>query len=257
MKNNLSQIESTTNETMDEYYAKVSQQIIALMKEQKFIEAIKILDEEMEQAYIPFEIMENFIKTRSDIDQLVREQTYENKFLNASRNEMWNYIYNQNKHTLDTSLFVVYLNKWKLLDEMDKAFINQIFTDKTIPNVDKTNFFQILVGYHNDDGTSFEYHWYNDYLKKEFIINENVCNTYNNQLKILVNALEKNFMKDPSRSSIAVDLVYALHTKFIPMPINFDNNDIINTLKNITNALFNDEQIIKNSITVLLKEFLE
>lgn len=239
---------------IEQYYSNISQQTIALITEKKYEQAINILNEELNQPYIPYDIYEKLLQSKLDIEKMLLEDTYIKKFDSLTKREIWSQVYNENNNFIDISYISILLEKYENeFDDYDVTMINDILNNKKINNVDKW----LLIELISQLKLNYSFSMYNSFLDKKISFNLETLQTSQDQLVIIAKELSNLLAKQPSELEIALQLLQALHTKFIPNEISFNNHDIINTLKNVVLALFNHEQLVTNDITKLLKEFLE
>ncbi len=239
---------------INEYYTSICKDILQLIQEQKYNEALAIIDAELEQPYIPTEYYQKLIQIRDDTIFEKKEVEYENKINSMSKLEIWNKIYDEKKHVFDDVYFNLLLNKYgEEFDKTDFAIIEKIFSDKKLDNVSKS----ILLNFLQSSKIDYEFNFYNNYLNDFFKINPIIQTDLNKQVIDLCKELEKHFAKNISKSEIAISLIQVLATKFVPNNIHFNKNDIINSVINITNSLFGEEQINKNDITDILDSYIK
>lgn len=242
---------STKN--LNEYYADIAQKVLELVKDEKFSEALSILDEELDQPYIPADFYHNLNQIKLDIECQLKEEEYSQKVANLSKLEIWNLVYDEKQHKFDDVYFNILLSKYNNeLDDIDFALINKIFVDKKIDNVSKS----IMINNLRELKINHTFSLYNSFLDKLFDFNPMLNFELDEQVVEIANKIDEIFLKDPSKSEIALSLLQVLATKFIPKRIMFDNNDIINTVVNMTNSLFSEENIIENEISNILKEYI-
>lgn len=242
------------NNEIDQYYSDISQQIIVLIKEKKYIQAINILNEELNQPYVPYDIYERLNQSKIDIERMQIEESYDKKFNLLTKREIWNQIYNEANHFIDISYISILLEKYEHeFNDYDVTMLNNILNNKHINNVDKWLLIELILQLKLD----YPFSMYNSFLDKKMSFNLETLTGGQQQLAMIAKELTNILAKQPSELEIALQLLQALYTKFIPNQISFNNHDIINTLKNVVLALFNHEQLVENEITKLLKEFLE
>lgn len=239
---------------INEYYTSICKDILKLIQEQKYNNALVIIDSELEQPYIPTEYYQKLIQIRDDTIFEQKDVEYEKKISNMSKLEIWNKIYDEKKHAFDDVYFNLLLTKYgEEFDKTDFSIIEKIFCDKKIDNVSKSILFNFLQSAKMD----YEFNFYNNYLNQMFKLNPIIQTELNKQVIILCKELEKHFAKNISKSEIAISLIQVLATKFVPNKIHFNNSDIIKSVINITNSLFGEEQIKSNDITDILDNYIK
>ncbi len=238
---------------INDYYADIVEKVLKLVNEEKYEEAIDVLNEELDQPYIPTDFFHNLNQIKNDIELQLKENNYNKKVSNLSKLEIWNLVYDEKKHKFDEVYFNVLLSKFNdELDEIDLSIINKIFNDKRVDNVSKS----IMINNLRDLKVNHTFKIYNNFLDETFKFNPIVNLELDRQVVELANKIEEVYLKNPSKSEIALSLLQVLATKFMPIKIKFDNNDIINSVVNITNSLFSEEDIIENEISNILKEYI-
>ncbi|MGL4948034.1 MAG: DUF3196 family protein [Mycoplasma sp.] len=251
------QVKDLTKEQseLDQYYSNLIIEILGLYQSKNFEKALAIIEEELNQPYIPGDILTQLLELRNDIEKIVSNDRFEQKFSDMNKLEIWNNIYNEDDSTFDISFFNLLLEKFQNeLDEVDLSIIQKIFLNKNISNLDKWTIIHTL----NELGISHEFKLYNDHFKKVISFSiEKYNNEPKEQLKEIMKSLENEFIQDPSKFQIAIDLLMVIHIKFIPDCIEFSNHDIIITLKNIVNSFFGEEAIEENQISEMLSEFIK
>lgn len=236
------------------YYAQVSQTIIKLIKATEYQAALELIDNELAAPYIPINFYNYFLQTKTDVEKLFREQEFQKDLSNATKLQMWNKTFNTQTAHVDLAYLNLMLDKYAdQIDELDLVMFQQILNHKKVDNSDKTYLISIL----KELGVDHTFELWNSFLKTSFMINPKLVVLPNEQVVGIASSLEEHFFKDPSKLEIALNLLQVLQIKFFPNQINFPINDIINTIINVTNALFGNTTLMSNSITNLFEEFLK
>ncbi|MGL4951824.1 MAG: DUF3196 family protein [Mycoplasma sp.] len=238
-----------------EYYSKIFSEILHLYQNHKFEESLKILDEEINQPYVPSEYLSQMLDLKNDVEKTLGNESFKEKFQNMSKLQIWNEIYDEDKNKLNISYFELLIEKYnETLDEMDITIIQKIFLNKKISNYDKVLIIQLIC----DLKVEHTFEIYNEYLDKISVFSPiEYLDTTLSQLKEISDAISQIYLQDPTKTEIASNLLYVLHIKLMPGCINFNIHDIINTLKNITNSFFSEEVIEDNQITEMLSDFIK
>ena len=242
------------SDNLKQYYSDISLKLIELIKEEKYEDALAIIDEELDQPYLPNSILVSFLKTRKEIEIQLAQSKYDQEIDSMNKFELWNKIYDEKNHKIDIVYINILLEKFgEELDEVDFAAINKIFKDKKINNIDKSHLLFILF----EIDAQYEFTLYNNYLNKEFtFIPRDVVEKFiprENTLK----KLEDSFMKDPSKLEIAYNLLQLLSSQYIPEEIPYDDDEIVQSITDLVNSFFDGSLEHQNEITKLLSNLLE
>ncbi len=242
------------SDNLKQYYSDISLKLIDLIKQEKYEEALDVIDDELEQPYVPNSILVSFMKTRKEIEIQLAQSKYDEEIDEMSKFEMWNKIYDEKNHKIDIVFINILLEKFgEELDEIDFAVINKIFKDKKISNVDKSHLLFILL----DIDAQYKFTLYNNYLNKEFsFVPKDIVNSFIPREET-VKKLEEVFMKDPSKLEIAYNLLQLLSSQYIPEEIPFSDDEIVDSISDLVNSFFGDSLNQENKITEMLSKLLE
>lgn len=241
---------------LKKYYATIASKVILMIKENKIEEALELINGELDQPYIPDEFFISLEKTKKDLELQIKEKIFQKEYEGLSKFNLWDKIYNKEKKNIDLFYLNLFFSKFQdELDEIDYSIIEKIFLDHEIENDEKATLISQLVELQID--RSFEY--YNCFTKTKNKINPSKYLKSESQIKTieLSNELESYFSKDPSKLKIAISFVQLLAISFIPEVIIFDNKKIVDTIINITQSLFGEEELFENDITKILYKYIE
>ncbi len=76
------------SDNLKQYYSDISLKLIGLIKEEKYEEAINIIDDELEQPYVPNSILVSFMKTRKELEIQLAQSKYDEEIDEMSKFEM-------------------------------------------------------------------------------------------------------------------------------------------------------------------------
>lgn len=240
---------------INDYYQKLSQDLLTYIQNQEYEKALSIIDEELQQPYIPNEHYMNLINTKDEIEEKLQEITYNNEIDSLSKLQVWDKIFDTKNNKIDIVYLNVFFAKFENeIDEADFAIMQKILLDKKLPNSEKTILISTLI----DNGINHDFKYYNIFTKQTHDFNtlklqNNESTKYADEIHI---TLEKVFLKDPSKFQIANSLLQLLVIEFFPSKINFDKMIIEQTIINIVNSLFDQSEIIENDVSKILKKYL-
>lgn len=240
---------------INDYYQKLSKDLLTYIQNQEYEKALSIIDEELQQPYIPNEHYMNLINTKDEIEEKLQEITYNNEIESLSKLQVWDKIFDTKNNKIDIVFLNVFFAKFeKDIDAADFAIMQKILLDKKLPNSEKTILISTLI----DNGIDHTFDYYNNYTKTTSSFNtmqlqNNESTKYADEIHV---ALEKEFLKDPSRFQIANSLLQLLVIEFFPSKIEFDKVLIEKTIINIVNSLFDQSEIIENDVSKILKKYL-
>lgn len=240
---------------INDYYQKLSQDLLTYIQNQEYEKALSIINEELQQPYIPNEHYMNLINTKDEIEEKLQEITYNNEIDSLSKLQVWDKIFDTKNNKIDIVYLNVFFAKFENeIDEADFAIMQKILLDKKLPNSEKTILISTLI----DNGINHDFKYYNIFTKQTHDFNtlklqNNESTKYADEIHI---TLEKVFLKDPSKFQIANSLLQLLVIEFFPSKINFDKMIIEQTIINIVNSLFDQSEIIENDVSKILKKYL-
>lgn len=239
----------------DDYFAKMSEDIIIYIKEEKYDEALDLINSELEQPYIPNDHYMNLINTKNELESMLNEKKYNSEIDSLTKLQVWDKIYNFEKETIDEVYLNLFFVKFENeIDEVDFSIMQKIFLNKKLDNVQKT----ILISSLITNNVSHTFDYYNSYTKIETNID---FTNFDSKLgveqsEILFKKLEDFFLKDPSKFQIAQALIQILLIQFFPNKINFLIEDIVSTIINIVKSLFGEEKIKDNKISEIIVKYI-
>ena len=240
---------------INDYYQKLSQDLLTYIQNQEYEKALSIIDEELSQPYIPNEHYINLINTKDEIEEKLQEITYQNEIESLSKLQVWDKIHDTKNNKIDVVFLNVFFAKFDNdIDASDFAIMQKILLDKKLSNAEKT----ILISSLIDNNINHSFDYYNNYLNKTIRFNtlelsNNESTQYANQIHQVI---EKHFLKDPSRFQIANSLLQLLVIEFFPLKISFNKNEIEQTIIEIVNSLFDQTDVKENEISKLLNKYL-
>ncbi len=245
---------SDVSDDLKQYYSDISLKIISLIKEEKYEDALDIIDDELEQPYVPNSILVSFTRTRKEIEIQLAQSKFDSEIESMTKFEMWNKIYDEKKHKVDIVFLNILLEKFgEEFDELDFAVINKIFKDKKISNLDKSHLLFIIFDFDPD----YKFTLYNNFLNKEFsFIPREVVNTVIPR-ELTIKKLEETFMKDPSKLEISYNLLQLLSSQYIPQEIPFSDDEIAQSITDLVNSFFGDSLNHQNEITDIITKMLQ
>ncbi len=242
------------SDDLKQYYSDISLKLIELIKEEKYQEAIDIIDSELEQPYVPNSILVSFMKTKKELEIQAAESEYNAELEDMSKFEMWNKIYDEKKHKIDIVFLNLLIEKFgEEFDELDFAVINKIFKDKAIDNVDKSHLLMFLLSM----DPQYKFTIYNNFTKKEtqFIVSD-IAQSFIPREET-IKKIEDIFMKDPSKLEIAYNLLQLLSAQYIPESMPYSDDMIANSIASMVNSFFGESLEEENEITKLLFNLLD
>lgn len=240
---------------INDYYQKLSMDLLTYIQNEEYEKALSIIEDELQQPYIPNEHYINLLNTKDEIEEKIQENNYNNEIESLTKLQVWDKIFSSATNKIDLVYLNVFFAKFEnQIDDVDFSIMQKILLDKNLANSEKTILISTLI----DNNISHEFEYYNNYTKKTSKfrtddLSNNESTIFANEIH---NELEKHFLKDPSKFSIVNSLLQLLVIEFFPSKIIFDKNEIVKTIINIVNSLFSEEEMIDNEISKILKKFL-
>lgn len=241
------------SDEMKPYYASLTQKIIKHIQNNELDQAIELINNEIDSPYTPNSILIMLLETKEELEIQQKHQVYERDLQNCSDLQLWDKIYNPKKHLFDIALFNVFLErKDDVLDELDLSVLAKILLDKEINNIDKLAICFVLFNLKIDHLFKI----YNQHSQKTYDINCSVLQDLNVPNEQIIKGIQDVFLKDPSKQKMGMDLLNLLYGWYFPEKIPFNNQEIVNTIKNFIDNLFDDTTLNKNEITKILEDSL-
>jgi len=236
------------------YYSDVCQNILLKIKDKQYQEALVILDDELDQPYIPSgEMYQKLLQIRLDLLIQIKENDYFDEVQNFTKLDLWNKIYNKEENNIDLAFINIFKSKFNDIDEVDKSIIQQALKDKKLTNQAKA----ILIS--NFIEINHEFDYFNNFTKECSKVNFNkfLDLPIQKEIEIIKNEFQQIFMQDPVKMEIAYGLLQVLAITYIPNEIKFSQKEIVDSIILITNSLFTQDEIKETKLIKLLKTFVQ
>jgi hypothetical protein len=223
-----------------QYYLDIIKKINDLCNKKEYEKAFNIIQEEINQPYIPNEFINQFEQLYLQINQLINVQRIQNKYNNMSKLELLSQAYNEKK--LDVNIFSYFLAKFvKDIDDVDFQYINKIFKNKDIENTEKI----FILKQIKDSELKYDFNYFNKNLNKEFLINSqssfevNLIDYYVQVDKLI----EKILFKNPSNIALAHELLSIIYEHYFNLSPKFDVMVLADKLTRYVNAYFEPKNL--------------
>ncbi len=240
---------------IDDYYQKLSQDLLTYIQAKEYQKVLDIIEDELQQPYIPQQHYINLLNTKDEVEMMLGESMYEDTINSLSKLQIWDKIYDTKNEKINLVFLNLFLSRFgEAFDDVDLSMMQKIFLDKKMPNTEKTILVSALVDLHIDH----DFKYYNVYLKKTLSFNplHLVDAEANAKSEQIYGALEKYYLKDPSKLQIAASLLQVLFIECFPNEFNFANDLVVTTITNVVDALFNQTEIIENEVSILLSRHI-
>ena len=210
------------------FYNKLIKEIKKEISEKKYLSALKKVDEELEQPYIPNEFFFLFSDLKNEISDLINEEIYEKKYTNLTNEELWFNCYSETKKTFDiNTLFYLLDNVIGEFDDFNFLIFKKIMLSKFVTNAQK--FLIISKVFHQK--LAFDIEYYNCDLDQIFEINTIEIKDIFDDFRMKINLFEKEFFKNTTYLELSYSMYNILIIYFFPKKVDFDFANILLAIK--------------------------
>lgn len=220
------------------YYDGILNKTKEWFENKQYQEAINRLQEELDQAYMPFEYQQIFEKQLFSFQTEYRYLKLDENLKNLSKHEMLKQIIINN--SFNVYLFDYFLQTYhEKLTEMDFLEISNWLIGKILNNTQKFYILDSLAYFKIDKNFVL----YNHNVNDDIVLNtltfhdHEAFNKYNKTLQII----ENDLFKDPTIVKFASELLDAIASEYFPL-FNFESPEllakiIINTINECMNCI--------------------
>ena len=184
----------------DKYYEELINKIYKLIDNKKIQEAYEIIQEEMNQPYIPSKYFDVLQELQIAIKNLYSSQKELSKYQNMTKLEFLSHVYRD--HHVNVDVLTLYLTKYMgAFDETDLSVFKQIFLDEKVKNNTK----RFILGILKECELSFEFDILNSSTKQmNRVTNNSPTEPYEDPFyKSLFDEVSSIFIKEPSLNNVA------------------------------------------------------
>lgn len=250
-----------TNSELDNFYNKILDKAKLLISEEKYQEALEIVNEEIEQPYIPIKFYDIFHELKYEIMSVLYNHKIENKYWIKSPSELLKIIINSNVFIIE--YWEVFLDKLEIQEEeIDKYFdlINEIFKSNKLENTDKFYILQSLI----DLSVNHEFDFKNSYSNLSIKINPSTIieEMKNSKYTLAIESLYNYFFKDITKFNFSQNILHYVQDYYFPeFPFSSLDSLVKSIINYVDNVMFdenkdnwienNDDELVYQALKVL------
>lgn len=234
------------NDEVIKYYDQILKKSKDKFTNKKYDEAIQLIEDELNQPYIPFEYEQIFENQLFAFQAEYRYLQIDEKYKLLDKNQMLKQIVANNK--FNVYLFDFFIQKFnENLDNTDFDIIGKWLIVDFLSNYEKFYILDALAHFKIEHKFILFNHFTNDDVVLNTIdFHEHECFTkYNQVLEII----EQQLIKDPSIAKFASDLLNAVATHYFPTFEFQSTEKLANIILKIISNCFNFIEIDPNSLS--------
>lgn len=234
------------NDEVIKYYDQILKKSKDKFTDKKYDEAIQLIEEELNQPYIPFEYEQIFENQLFAFQAEYRYLQIDEKYKLLDKNQMLKQITANNK--FNVYLFDFFIQKFnETLDNTDFDIIGKWLIVDFLSNYEKFYILDALAHFKIEHKFILFNHFTNDDVVLNTIdFHEHECFAkYNQVLEII----EQQLIKDPSIAKFASDLLNAVATHYFPTFEFQSIEQLANIILKIINNCFNFIEINPNHLS--------
>ena len=239
------------------FYSNLIKEIKKEISEKKYVSALKKVDEELEQPYIPNEFFFLFSDLKNEITDFINEKNYEEKYANLTNEELWFNCYNESKNFFDiNTLFYLLDNVIGEFDDFNFLIFKKIMLSKFVNNSQK--FLIISKVFHQN--LAFDIEYYNSDLDEIFEINTIEIKSIFDDFKLKINLFEKEFFQNTTYLELSYSMFNLLIIYFFPQKVNFNFDNVLSAIKILIYQYLNidtENKITRNKEVDIIIKIIE
>jgi hypothetical protein len=232
---------------LDQYFQNTIEKIKELRRNNRYAEAIEIIEQEISSSYIPLRFVQTFEQLYVEISKEQMIKDIKDKFNRMSKTELLGNIFKDNK--LDLNLLSYFLSKFsKEIDQYDLHFIGKIFVDKKLSNNEKI----FILNQLKVANVQFDFTYLNNITNEHFQINStsNFEIEHQEYYQQVYRLLDRDLMKDPSFIILAKDLLQLIYEHFFNrIPIKYTSEVLTTNLVVYVKKHFDSSLKVDNEFT--------
>lgn len=224
------------NDEVNKYYDKLIENITLDWQNGKCDEALKRIEEELEQPYIPFEYEDILNDMFYSYRRELKLKTIDENIRNLSANDMLVEINRSGK--FNTFLFELFMQKYgEKLEKPQLAILQLWLQDKEMKNINKFFILDLLA----ESNVNHDFIFYNANVDDDIVVNPltyrtlDVLKPYDETAKII----NEETFKDPVLQNFALDVLSATGYHYFPTFPFTSSEDLANAILTCINNSIN------------------